>query len=84
VSSTYEEIDPAGTLIGQKGMRVKAVMEELSGEKIDIIPNSDDIRDIISRSLTPATVVRVEEGDDEDSFIAYIPYGERARAVGRG
>jgi transcription antitermination factor NusA-like protein len=42
-------------------MRVKAVMEELSGEKIDIIPNSDDIRDIISRSLTPATVVRVEE-----------------------
>jgi len=84
VSSTYEEIDPAGTLIGQKGMRVKAVMEELSGEKIDIIPNSDDIRDIISRSLTPATVVRVEEGDDEDSFIAYIPYGERAKAVGRG
>ncbi len=84
VSSTYEEIDPAGTLIWQKGMRVKAVMEELSGEKIDIIPNSDDIRDIISRSLTPATVVRVEEGDDEDSFIAYIPYGERAKAVGRG
>ena len=84
MSSTYEEIDPAGTLIGQKGMRVKAVMEELSGEKIDIIPNSDDIRDIISRSLTPATVVRVEEGDDEDSFIAYIPYGERAKAVGRG
>lgn len=60
VSSNYEEIDPAGTLIGQKGMRVKAVMEELSGEKVDIIPNSDDIRDVIARSLTPATVVRVE------------------------
>jgi len=84
VSSTYDEVDPAGTLIGQKGMRVKAVMEELGGEKIDIIPNSGDIRDVIARSLTPADVVKVEQGEDEDSYIAYIPYGERAKAVGRG
>ncbi len=84
VSSSYDEIDPAGTLIGQKGMRVKAVMEELSGEKIDIIPNSDDIRDVIARSLTPAQVVKVEPGEEDDSYIAYIPYGERAKAVGRG
>lgn len=84
VSSDYEEIDPAGTLIGQKGMRVKAVMEELGGEKIDIIPNSGDIRDVIARSLTPATVVKVEEWEGEDAYIAYIPYGERAKAVGRG
>jgi len=83
VSSNYEEIDPAGTLIGQKGMRVKAVMEELSGEKIDIIPNTWDILDIISRSLTPSEVVRVVEWEDEDSYIAYIPHGERARAVGK-
>lgn len=73
VSSEYEEIDPAGTLIGQKGMRVKAVMEELGGEKIDIIPNSNDVRDIIARSLTPATVVKVTEGEEEDSYVAYIP-----------
>jgi len=84
VSSTYDEVDPAGTLIGQKGMRVKAVMEELGGEKIDIIPNSGDIRDVIARSLTPADVVKVEQWEDEDSYIAYIPYGERAKAVGRG
>lgn len=84
VSSTYEEVDPAGTLIGQKGMRVKAVMEELSGEKIDIIPNSGDIRDVIARSLTPAEVVKVEQGEDDESYIAYIPFGERAKAVWRG
>jgi transcription antitermination factor NusA-like protein len=58
-------------------------MEELSGEKIDIIPNSSDIRDVIARSLTPATVVKVEDGDEQNSYIAYIPYGERAKAVGR-
>jgi len=84
VSSIYDEVDPAGTLIGQKWMRVKAVMEELSGEKIDIIPNSDDIRDVIARSLTPASVVKVEQGEDDNSYIAYIPFGERAKAVGRG
>jgi len=84
VSTTYDEVDPAGTLIGQKGMRVKAVMEELGWEKIDIIPNSDDIRDVIARSLTPASVVKVEEGEGEDAYIAYIPFGERAKAVGRG
>jgi len=61
VGTDYEEIDAAGTLIGQKGMRVKAVMEELSEEKIDIIPNSEDIREVIARSLTPASVVKVAQ-----------------------
>jgi N utilization substance protein A len=84
VSSNYDEIDPAGTLIGQKGMRVKAVMEELSWEKVDIIPNTWNILDIISRSLTPAPVLKVVEWEDEDSYIAYIPFGERARAVWKG
>lgn len=83
VSSWYEEIDPAGTLIGQKGMRVKAVMEELSGEKIDIIPNDNDIREVIKRALTPAEVINVEVNEAEDSVLVFIPKGERARAVGR-
>lgn len=83
VSSNYDEIDPAGTMIGQRGMRVKSVMEELSWEKVDVIPNTGDIKDIIARSLTPAEVIRVEEGEKEDSYIVYIPYGERARAVGK-
>lgn len=84
VSSTYEEIDPAGTLIWQKGMRVKAVMEELSGEKIDIVPNSDDVADVIKRALTPADVLSVEVDEEQEKAIAYIREGDRARAVGRG
>jgi len=84
VSSQYEEIDPAGTLIGQKGMRVKAVMEELSGEKIDIVPNSDNLAEVIKRALTPAEVLSVEIDEDEERVIAHIREGERARAVGKG
>jgi transcription termination/antitermination protein NusA len=82
VSTNDEEIDPVGTLIGQKGMRVKSVMEELSGEKIDIVPSSDDIREVIRRALTPAQVVKVEIEDNESAKV-YIARDERAKAVGK-
>jgi N utilization substance protein A len=83
VSSSYEEIDAVGTLIGQKGMRVKSVMDEIGGEKIDIIPNSWDMADIIKKSLSPAQVVKVEINEDEAFARAYIHASERARAVGK-
>lgn len=83
VSSNYEEIDAVGTLIGQKGMRVKSVMEEISGEKIDIVPVDEDVREMIKRSLTPAQVVRVEVDEENTSANVYIPAGERAKAVGK-
>ena len=83
VSSNYEEVDPVGTLIGQKWMRVKSVMEELWGEKIDIIPVSDDMREMIRRSLTPAQVVRVDIDEENQSANVYIPKDERAKAVGK-
>jgi len=84
VSSDMPEIDPVGTLIGQKGMRVKSVMEELGGEKIDIVPNVEDAAEVIKKALTPANVLKVVPGEDEDSVIAYIPEWERAKAVGKG
>jgi len=83
VSSTFEEIDAVGTLIGQKGMRVKSVMEEIWGEKIDIIPNSDDMGEIIKKSLSPAEVIKVKINEEEMHAIAYIDASERARAVGK-
>lgn len=83
VSSTFDEIDPVGTLIGQKGIRVKAVMDEIGGEKIDIIPNSSDVSLVIKKSLSPATVISVDVNEEESSVIAYIEEWERARAVGK-
>jgi len=83
VSSQYDEIDPVGTLIGQRWIRVKAVMDELSGEKIDIVPNSGNVAEVIKKSLSPATVHRVDLNDDEESVTAYIEAWDRARAVGR-
>jgi len=81
VSTTYEEIDPVGTLIGQKGIRVKSVMDELSGEKIDIIANTGDIREILKKSLSPAQVINVEIDEEDELATCYIESSERAKAV---
>lgn len=83
VSSAFEEVDPVGTLIGQKWMRVKWVMEELSGEKIDIIPNHGNMSEIIKKSLSPANVLKVEVDEKNESAIVYIIPSERAKAVGK-
>lgn len=83
VSTNYDEIDPVGTLIGQKGIRVKAVMDELSGEKIDIIPAYENVEDVIKKSLSPAEVLRVEIDEDEASAKVFIIPSERPKAVGK-
>lgn len=80
VSSNYDEIDPVWTLIWQKWMRVKSVMEELSWEKIDIIPNSWSIEDVIKKSLSPANVLKVQL-TWEDSAKVIIAKWERAKAL---
>jgi len=81
VSSNYDEIDPVGTLIGQKWIRVKWVMEELSGEKIDIIANSGDLHEIIKKSLSPAEILKVEIDEEEAFAKVFILPDQRARAV---
>ena len=81
VSTNYNEIDPVGTLIGQKGIRVKWVMDELSWEKIDIIANNGDVREILKKSLSPAEVLKVEVDEENDLATCYILPTERAKAV---
>ena len=81
VSTAYDEIDPVWTLIGQRGIRVKAVMDELSGEKIDIIANNGDVREILKKSLSPAEVLKVDIDEEAESAICYILPTERAKAV---
>ena len=60
VSSTEERVDPIGSMIGQKGTRVQAVINELAGEKIDIIEWSEDPVKFISQALSPAKVINVK------------------------
>jgi N utilization substance protein A len=65
VSSKEEGVDPIGSLVGQKGVRVQTVINELSGEKIDIILWSDKAKDFISNSFSPAKVLDVKVLDEK-------------------
>lgn len=65
VASTEEGIDPIGSLVGQKGVRVQTVINELSGEKIDIISWSDKPSEFIANSFSPAKVLQVKLIDEE-------------------
>src|SRR3989344_3579803 len=60
VASSDEKVDPVGSCVGQKGVRVQSIIAELHGEKIDIIPFSPDISKFIAQALSPARVTGVE------------------------
>jgi len=83
VSSRQEGLDPVGATVGQRGGRVQAVVAELGGEKIDIIPWSDDAATFVANALSPAQVVGVEI--DEENRIAAVTVPERmlSLAIGR-
>jgi N utilization substance protein A len=84
VSSIDEHIDPVGSMVGQRGVRVSTVMSELGGEKIDIIEWSDDPKRFVEDALSPAKVVEVEIDEIEKKAIAYVSEDQQSLAIGRG
>src|SRR6202142_2915430 len=83
VASRQEGLDPVGATVGQRGGRVQAVVAELGGEKIDIIPWSDDPATLVANALSPAQVVGVHI--DEEARVASVTVPERmlSLAIGR-
>lgn len=83
VWSENEEIDAIGACIGQRGVRVNKIVEELGGEKIDIVKYSDDPVAYISEALSPAKVLSVEILDqDEKRCKATVPDSQLSLAIG--
>ena len=83
VWSENEEIDAIGACIGQRGMRVNNIVEELGGEKIDIVKYSENPVEFISEALSPAKVVSVEIIDEEaKSCSATVPDSQLSLAIG--
>ena len=75
-------VDAIGACVGNKGARVNAIVAELGGEKIDIIPWSENPLEYISRALSPARVVKVVQTGD-DSAMAVVPDDKLSLAIGR-
>lgn len=83
VSSKDEKIDPIGSCVGQKGVRVQNVMEELNGERIDIIPWSDKLESYIKTALAPAKTSVIKLFENEKRAKIYVQPDQRPLAIGK-
>ncbi|USU11983.1 transcription termination factor NusA [Sphingomonadaceae bacterium OTU29THOMA1] len=83
VISRDSSIDPVGACVGMKGSRVQAVVQEMQGEKIDIIPWSPDIATFVVNALQPASVSRVVIDEEEERIEVVVPDDQLSLAIGR-
>jgi N utilization substance protein A len=83
VSSNEPGVDPVGACVGAKGSRVRMVVNELRGEKIDIIPWSDDAAGFVSNALSPAKVKEVRNNEAEKTALVIVPDYQLSLAIGK-
>ncbi len=84
VYSNDDHVDPVGSCVGQKGIRVTTVMSELHGEKIDIIPWSADPSEYIASSISPARIINIEVIEQEHKAIIEVAADQLSLAIGKG
>ena len=84
VHSNDEHIDPVGSCVGQKGTRVNTITQELLGEKIDIIPWSNEPKQFVSNSLSPAKVLSIEIDEKEHKAVIEVANDQLSLAIGKG
>ncbi|HYA26629.1 MAG TPA: transcription termination factor NusA [Thermodesulfovibrionales bacterium] len=83
VVSKDHTIDPVGACVGMKGTRVQSIVRELRGERIDIIPWTDDPRILISRALSPASVDKIGINEEEKTAMVVVNDQQLSLAIGK-
>ena len=84
VFSNDNHIDPVGSMVGQRGVRVSTVMSELGGEKIDIIEWSDDAAKFVEDALSPAKVEKITIDKETNTANAEVTEDQQSLAIGKG
>jgi len=83
VFSNQSGVDPVGSCVGQKGVRVQAVTNELGGERVDIIQYSDDLQDLIKAALSPAENLSVKLDEKTKTAVVKAPEDQLSLAIGK-
>ncbi|OKY74556.1 MAG: transcription termination/antitermination protein NusA [Desulfobulbaceae bacterium DB1] len=83
VASSEPDVDPVGACVGMKGSRVQNVVQELQGEKIDIVPWNPDPAKYVSNALAPAQVSMVVVDEDKKTLLVVVPDDQLSLAIGR-
>ncbi len=84
VHSTDSHIDPIGSLVGQRGVRVSTVMSELAGEKIDIIQWNENPATFIQEALSPAKIIKIDLNNQEKRAVVHVSDDQQSLAIGKG
>ena len=84
LASKDPHVDPVGSLVGQRGVRVSTVMSELGGERIDIIEWNDDAKEFVKEALSPATPLEVVLDEADHRATVTVSEDEQSLAIGRG
>jgi N utilization substance protein A len=83
VAARQEGVDPVGSCVGMRGIRIQNIVNELNNEKIDVVQWSPDVRSFISNALSPATAVEVQLNDEEKSAVVIVPDKQQSLAIGK-
>ncbi len=83
VCALQEGIDPVGSCVGMRGVRIQNIVTELSGEKIDVIPWDPDPATFVAAALSPAQVQRVDISEDDKTATVVVPERQLSLAIGR-
>lgn len=84
VASDDSEVDPAGCLIGPKGTRVRTIVDELFGEKIDVLNYTTNKEEMVRRALVPGVVETIEIDEENNIINASVKNSEKAKVLGKG
>ncbi len=84
IMATKPHIDALGACVGNRGQRINTIMSEINGEKIDLVPYSDDPLEYIANALSPAKVVSVEINESLKSSRVIVPDDKLSLAIGKG
>ncbi|MFO7928500.1 MAG: transcription termination factor NusA [Candidatus Humimicrobiaceae bacterium] len=83
VKSNDKNVDPVGACVGPKGSRVRMIVDELGGEKIDIVSYSENVVDYIKNALSPAKVLKVLTDEEKNFALVVVPNDQLSLAIGR-
>jgi transcription termination/antitermination protein NusA len=83
VHSVDSNIDPVGACVGLRGSRIQAIVQEVQGEKIDIVPFSDDVRQYVAAALAPAKPIKMVFVPEESRVQVVVPEYQLSLAIGK-
>lgn len=83
VSAEDEKIDPIGSCVGQKGVRIQSIMDELNGERIDVIRYTEDKISLLKSAMSPAEIIYIDLDEENGRAKVYVNEDQRSLAIGK-